>query len=192
MLNDPKYGIFNTSLCKAANDYVLMFEIDKPFAEAGNPFTARFLRSPDLRTWTLTPPECNYSKDRYTAPHALRWLDGWFYDFYLEAHAGYEMRAVRSRDLKSWTPSPLNPVLTASPTDKIIANPRLNDAQRTRVALALNLNNSDIDFCEWHGQLCINYSWGNQQGIEHLAEAIYDGSLADFLHGWFPEKPDPQ
>jgi hypothetical protein len=22
--------------------------------------------------------------------------------------------------------------------------------------------------------------------MEHLAEAVYDGSQADFLHGWFP------
>jgi pimeloyl-ACP methyl ester carboxylesterase len=189
VLNDPKYGIFNTSLCKATDDYVLMFEIDKPAEEAGTPFTARFVRSVDLRKWTLTPPECNYSKDRYTAPHALRWQDGWFYDFYLEAHSGYEMRVVRSRDLKNWFPSPLNPVLAASPWDKVIANPKLNDDQRARVALAVNLNNSDIDFCEWNGQLRINYSWGNQQGVEHLAEAIYDGSLAEFLHGWFPGPP---
>ena len=154
--------------------------------EAGIPFTARFARSRDLRKWTLTPPECNYAKDRYTAPHALRWLEGWFYDFYLEAHDGYEMRVVRSRDLIHWHSSPLNPVLRAAAEDKIIANSKLNDAQRARIANAINLNNSDIDFCEWQGRLVINYSWGNQQGIEHLAEAVYDGSLAQFLNGWFP------
>ena len=186
VLDDPRYGIFNTSVCKTSNDFVLMFEIDKPAEEAGNPFTARFLRSPDLKTWKLTPPECNYSKDRYTAPHALRWLDGWFYDFYLEAYNGYEMRVVRSHDLKTWIPSPLNPVLSGSPADKIIANPALTDDQRTRIALASNRNNSDIDFTEWHGQLRINYSWGNQLGVEHLSEAIYDGSLKQFLNGWFP------
>ncbi len=32
------------------------------------------------------PPECNYAKDRYSAPHCLRWLDGWFYNFYLEGN----------------------------------------------------------------------------------------------------------
>jgi hypothetical protein len=32
------------------------------------------------------------------------------------------------------------------------------------------------------------YSWGNQLGIEHLAEAVYDGTQAQFLRGWFPEK----
>ena len=51
----------------------------------------------------------------------------------------------------------------------------------------MNLNNSDIDFCEIQGQVVINYSWGNQQGIEHLAEARYAGTLDQFLKGWFPE-----
>jgi pimeloyl-ACP methyl ester carboxylesterase len=188
VINDGRYGIFNTSLCKANKEFVLMFEIDKPVEEAGNPFTARFAKSPDLRHWTITTAECNYSKDRYTAPHALRWLNGWYYDFYLEAKNGYEMRLVRSRDLIHWEPSPLNPILRASPEDKLISNATINDAQRTRIANAVNLNNSDIDFCEWQGRLAINYSWGNQLGTEHLAEAVYDGSLEQFLNGWFPEK----
>ncbi len=188
VLNDPRYGIFNTSLCRDATGFVLMFEIDKPVEEAGAPFTARFAKSADLQTWTLTPPECNYSKDRYTAPHALRWLNGWYYDFYLEAHDGYEMRLVRSRDLIHWEPSPLNPVLRHSAEDKIIANSNLTDPQRTRIALATNINNSDIDFCEYQGRLTLNYSWGNQQGTEHLATAVYDGSLQQFLEGWFPPR----
>jgi lysophospholipase L1-like esterase len=182
-----KYGIFNTSVCKTSDEFILMFEIDKPVEEAGAAFTARFAKSKDLRAWTVTPPECNYAKDRYTAPHCLRWLNGWFYDFYLEAHDGYELRVVRSPDLIKWEASPLNPVLKASPEDRRIANPKMSDAQRARVANAVDLNNSDIDFCEYDGALRITYSWGNQQGMEHLAEAVYDGSEAEFLRGWFPE-----
>jgi pimeloyl-ACP methyl ester carboxylesterase len=182
-----RYGIFNTSVCRAGDEFVLMFEIDRPAEEAGVPFTARFAKSDDFRDWTITSPECNYAKDRYTAPHCLRWLDGWFYDFYLEARNGYELRLVRSRDLVHWQPSPLNPVLRASPEDKLIANAKLNPEQRARIANAVNLNNSDLDFCEWQGRLLLNYSWGNQQGVEHLAEAVYDGTEAQFLRGWFPE-----
>jgi lysophospholipase L1-like esterase len=186
VLAPGRYGVFNTSVCRAAGDFVLMFEIDRPTEEAGAAFTARFLRSKDLRTWTLTSPDCNYAKDRYTAPHALRWHDGWFFDFYLEAHRGYELRVVRSRDLVHWEPSPFNPVLRASPEDKIISNTKLSASQRQRISEAVDLNNSDIDFCEWQGRLSITYSWGNQQGVEHLAEAAYDGSLAQFLNSWFP------
>src|SRR5262249_38473342 len=54
-----RYGSFNTTICRAGDEFVLMFEIDRPKDEAGVPFTARFAKSPDLRHWTLTPPECN-------------------------------------------------------------------------------------------------------------------------------------
>lgn len=83
---------------------------------------------------------------------------------------------VRSRDLVKWESSPLNPVQRASPEDKLIANPKLTEPQRARIRIAVNINNSDLDFYEWHGRLVIDYSWGKQQGIEHLAEAVYDGS----------------
>jgi hypothetical protein len=187
VLHLPGYGLFNTSLCRAADGYVLMFEVGRPPAVAGVPFTARFARSKDLRQWELTPPRCTYSKDRYTAPHCLRYANGYFYNFYLEACDGYEQRVVRSRDLVRWTPSPLNPVLRASPEDRLIANPRLNQTQRQRIATAVNVNNSDIDFCQFEGRLVIHYSWGDQQGVEHLAEARFDGTEVQFLEGWFPQ-----
>jgi hypothetical protein len=183
----PGFGIFNTSLTRAEKKFVLMFEIGRPVEQAGKPFTARFATSEDLRKWEITPTDNNYSKDRYTAPHCLRYLDGYYYDFYLEAHNGYEMRVVRSKDLVNWTPSPLNPVLKASPEDKIIANIGLSDEVRRKIEEAENCNNSDIDFCEHNGSLIINYSWGNQRGVEFLAEASYEGTTEQFLKGWFPE-----
>lgn len=179
------FGICNTSLTKTGDGYCLMFEIHLPKEQAGTAFTARFAFSDDLRHWRLTPPECNYALDRYTAPHCLRWLDGWFYDFYLEAFEGYETRVVRSRDLVHWVPSPRNPVLKASPEDKQILNPVITAAERERIAKAEDINNSDIDFCEYEGRLIVSYSWGNQQGNEFLAEGVYDGTLAAFLTGWF-------
>ncbi len=187
-LDLPGYGIFNTSMCRAGTDYVLMFEVGRPPEVAGERFTARFAVSSDLQRWELTPPECTYSKDRYTAPHALRWHDGFFYNFYLEHIAGgWDQRVVRSPDLIQWTSSPLNPVLAAADEDRRIASPRLTPAERQRIATAENCNNSDIDFCAFRGELVINYSWGNQHGVEHLAEAVYRGSEAEFLTGWFPE-----
>src|SRR5207249_3595896 len=149
---------FNTSLCKAGSEYVLAFEIDKPAAEAGVPFTIRFLKSRDLQAWTLTPSACNFSKERYSAAPCLRWSEDSFYLFYLEAHQGYETRLVRSRDLVNWEASPLNPVLRASAEDKKIANPNLTREQRSAIAAAKNINNSDLDFCEYQGRLILNYS----------------------------------
>jgi hypothetical protein len=188
-LNLPGFGIYNSSICKAGDKYVLMFEIDKPEDRAGLGFTAQFAESTDLHTWTLLPPECNYARDRYTAPHCLRYLDGYYYNFYLEAFSNpthYHQYVVRSPDLIVWEQSPLNPVLMPGPADKVIFNKSLTAEQRAKVAEALDNNNSDIDFCEYHGRLIINYSWGNQQGNEYLAEAYYDGTLEQFLKGWFP------
>lgn len=183
----PGVGIFNTSICKSDDCYVLMYEIGKPPELAGQRFTALFAKSKDMRLWELLPPECNYAKDRYTAPHCLRYLDGWFYNFYLESNSGYEQRIVRSKDLVHWEPSLLNPVLRFSEEDKKIANSQFTAQQRQQIAQAENINNSDIDFCQYKGRLIINYSWGNQRGKEHLAEAIYEGTLEQFLRGWFPD-----
>ena len=186
-LNLPGYGMFNTSLCKANDTYVLMFEVGKPPEVAGHRFTARFATSKDLKDWTLTAPECTYDKGRYTAPHCLRYHDGYYYNFYLEATGGgYDQRVVRSQDLIHWEPSPCNPILKADGADKQIANPNLTPEQQSRIRDAKNINNSDFDYCEYKGELIINYSWGNQQGIEHLAEARYAGSEAAFLKALFP------
>jgi hypothetical protein len=191
------FGIFNTSICKAEDKYVLMFEIDKPKEQAGVAFTARFATSKDMRNWTITPPECNYAKDRYTAPHCLRYLDGYFYNFYLESVRGYEPHGhgyetcvVRSKDLIHWERSPFT-VLSASQVDRLILNPNFSKEERQKIARVANINNSDIDMCEYKGQVLIQYAWGDQSelgdNIAVLAEAVYDGTMEQFLRGWFPE-----
>ncbi|MEQ6118421.1 hypothetical protein [Reichenbachiella sp. MALMAid0571] len=184
----PGFGIFNTSMTRDEEGFVLMFEIGKPDERSGERFTANFAKSKDLKKWEVLSPDHNYAKDRYTAPHCLRYLDGYYYNFYLEAHDGYEMRVVRSKDLIQWEASPLNPVLKASDEDKRIANPNLSEKLLEEVSNAININNSDIDFCEFNGKLVINYSWGNQRGEEFLAEGYYEGTLQQFLLGWFPEE----
>lgn len=184
-LTAVRYRYFNTSITRDDQGYTLMFEISTPPEECGVPFTARFAQSTDLERWELTPPECHYAKDRYTAPHCLRWLDGWYYNFYLEQCDGFVQRVARSQDLARWRTSPLDPVMAPHPDDRRIANPALTAAERRRIATAEDINNSDIDFIEWQGGLEITYSWGNQRGVEFLAAARYDGSLQQFLEGWF-------
>jgi hypothetical protein len=180
-------GICNTSLCKTGDGYVMSIEQTSPGG-----FPARFLESKDLVTWTLMPEECRHQLGRYNAAHCLRWLDGWYYLFYLEADKphGYEQYVTRSRDLIHWESSPLNPVLAASSEDKLILNPLLTGQDRADIAKNGDSNNSDIDFCESKGRLIINYCWGTQggPGHEYVAEAEFKGSLAEFLTGWFPKK----
>jgi hypothetical protein len=184
----PGWGLFNTSVCKAGNQYVMAIEVGKPPEVVGVPFTMRFAESKNLLNWNLLPKVCVYTKERYSACPALRFLDGWFYMTYLEARPGpnYETYVVRSRDLIRWESSPLNPVLKASPEDKLIANPKLTADQRAKIARAVDLNNSDVDLCEFRGNTIITYGSGNQQGTEFLSEAVYEGSLASFFNGFFP------
>ncbi|MDG3006407.1 hypothetical protein [Paludisphaera mucosa] len=187
-LDLPGWGLFNTSVCKAGDRYVMAIEVGKPPEVVGVPFTTRFAESADLKTWALLPEDRVYTRERYVACPSIRHLDGDFYMTYLETLPGprYETYIVRSKDLIHWQPSRFNPILAASPQDKAIANPRLDDEQRTKIAGAVDRNNSDMDFCEFHGRTIINYSWGNQQGTEFLAEAVHDGSLASFLKAFFP------
>jgi hypothetical protein len=184
----PGWGLYNTSVCKADGRYVMAVEVGEPKEVVGVPFTIFFAESKDLLTWKLLPLECVYSKEKYTACPALRWLDGYFYMIYLEARPGptYESHIVRSKDMRRWESSRLNPVLAFSEDDKRIANSKLTPDQRKAIAQARDINNSDVDLCEFNGKTMIYYSWGNQQGKEFLAEAVYEGTLASFLKGWFP------
>jgi alpha-L-fucosidase len=186
----PGWAIYNTSVCKGKGRYVMAFEVGKPAEVAGRPFTNRFAVSDDLVHWQLLPEPHVFTKERYSACPSIRYLDGYFYMFYLEARPGptYETHLVRSTDLVHWESSPLNPVLRHGPEDRRVANPQLSPAERKRIASATNINNSDFDLCEYNGRVVIYYSWGNQRGVEHLAEASYNGTLAQFLKGFFPRQ----
>ena len=182
------WGLYNASVCKADSRYVMAVEVGAPKEVVGVPFTIFFAESRDLHTWKLLPQECVYSKEKYTACPALRYIDGYFYMIYLETRPGptYETHIIRSKDLKSWESSKLNPVLAFSNDDKKIANPKLTPEQQKAIAQAKDINNSDLDLCEFQGKTIIYYSWGNQQGTEFLAEAVYEGTLASFVRGYFP------
>lgn len=192
----PDWTLYNTAVCKTDAGYVMAVEVGAPPEVVGVRFTMRYLTSPDLRQWTLLGDECVYTKDRYSACPVLHFLDGFVYMIYLERkpvpegieeqwHA-YAPHIIRSKDLAVWEDSPLNPVMSHSSEDKRIANPKLSPEQRDRIASALNLNNSDVDLCEYGGKTIIYYSWGNQHGTEFLAEAEYEGTLAEFIRGFFP------
>jgi len=181
------HQICNTSLCKTNTGYALMFEISGT-EEAGKGFTPRFLTSKDLQTFKVTPKECTYGRDRYAAPHCLRFHNGWYYSFHLEAGKpkGFEQYVFRSKDLKNWESSPLNPVLAASEEDRQIARNGFTVEEKESIIASKDVNNSDIDFCEYKGELIFTYSWGDQAGHEFLAEAFYKGNMGEFLEAWFP------
>jgi len=185
----PGWSIYNTGVCKKNGQYVLLMEISTPAEEAGVPFTFRFATSPDMIHWELTPRECVFQKDRYAGGPSIYCVDDeYYYVLYLEAYPGpcYANCIARSRDLIHWEYSPINPVMMFNEfEDKQIANPFLTLEEQQLIAESLDINNSDLELCEFNGRTIIYYSWGNQQGMEFLAEASYEGPVAAFLRSWF-------
>ena len=187
----PGWKIYNMNIARMGDTYTLMIEISAPVEEAGTiPFTFRFLQSKDMINWKLTPSDHVFQKDRYCGSPALYTLDGdpHYYVGYLEEYPGYRFgnSLARSKDLVHWEYSPINPVLMYNEfEDKQIASPFLTPEDRARIQAALDTNNSDMELCEYHGRTIIYYSWGDQRGTEFLAEASYEGSMKDFLTGFF-------
>ncbi len=158
---------YNTSVCSDGERHVMAIETND---SRWPNFTIRFAVSDDLVTWTTLPVEqAIYGTDRYTACPSFRHHDGFYYMWYLERPETwwFETFLTRSRDLLHWEESPANPILRPDPDE--------------------NINNSDIDFCEFAGNVVIYYSWGSQRGDEHLAHAAHDGTLADWLRECYPE-----
>jgi alpha-L-fucosidase len=186
-LNLPGWGIFNTSVCKSPAGYVMAFEAGEPAEIVGQRFTMFFAHSDNLRDWSPGPLEEVFTKDKYSACPALRFYGEWYYMVYLESvpQGHYAPYVVRSRDLVTWEESPRNPLFAADDEDKQIANPALTEAQCQHIAAATNINNSDVDFCTYQGVTTISYSWGNQQGIEFLAQATFAGTEQELLEAMF-------
>ena len=189
----PGWKIFNMNIAERAGVYTLMIEISRPIEEAGQTFTFRFLQSTDMTNWTLTPSECVFQKDRFAGSPALYAFedDPYYYVGYLEAYPlkRYANSIARSTDFINWEYSPINPVLMYNEfEDKQIASPFLTPEDRKRIEEALDVNNSDMELCEYLGRTLIYYSWGDQRGTEFLAEAWYEGPMHEFLKAWFEPK----
>lgn len=187
-LDLPGFEIFNNSVCRGGDRYVMAFEIGGPPAECGVRFTMQFAESRDLLHWKRIP-DFAFSKEYYTACPAIRFFDGQFYMIYVVYQPGriLEPYIARSRSLQYWELSPFNPLFSPSPEDRIIANPELTDEERDWIATAANCNNSDLDLCEYEGKVIIYYAWGNQLGNESLAYAEYDGPMHELFLGFFPD-----
>lgn len=175
IVEDPAYAGFNTSVCKTDDGYMMIFELGKPLELVGVPYTMFFAFSRDLNSWEVLPDAC-FAKDHYSGGPMLRYFAGYYYVFYLNipGENAYETCVARSRDLKNWEYSPKNPVLSFGDGDKILA-PDFPMAEAERVRSAQDINTSDLDMCEYNGNLELIYSWGNQHGTEFLARGQVPG-----------------
>ena len=187
----PGFEIYNMNIAKKYGKYTLMIEISAPVDESGTvPFTFRFLQSDDMINWSFTPKECVFQKERYAGSPGLYTLvdDPYYYVTYLEEYpmCCYANCIARSKDFINWEYSLLNPVLMYDEyEDKKIASPFLSKDDRMLIDAALDINNSDMEICEFLGRTIIYYSWGDQLGHEFLAEACYEGTMKEFLQGFF-------
>lgn len=181
--------LYNTSVCKGADGYIMAIEIGGSNPIVGRPFTIIFAKSENLLDWELlSTDEHVYSQDRYTACPSIRYYDGYYYIVYLEGMPCYRWipYIVRSRDLKTFELGIVQPFMWFDDDDKIVQNPeRFTREQLEYIENAVDCNNSDVDFCDYEGKTVILYSWGNQYGKEFLAEASYDGTLEELLKSYF-------
>ncbi len=84
----PGWGIYNTSVCRAGDRYFMAIEMGEPVKIVGVRFTIFFAESEDLLGWRMLPLDRVFSKERYTACPALRFLDDQYCMIYLEARPG--------------------------------------------------------------------------------------------------------
>ena len=184
LFTNPGWSYCNTGLTKGPDGYVLLVEAgydDNTSEEirnyVGEYYTMFFFTSPDLKTWTqLDPERYHLTNERYSGGPWLKYSDGWYYAFQLERLPGmrYTNYIYRSKDLETWEMGKYNPVLMPSNEDKQIS-PNMIDVTEEdleRIRKCYNINNSDIDLCEWKGQTYITYGCGNQQALVLQAQKM--------------------
>ncbi len=167
----PREGgehLFNTSVCKDDQGYVMAYESDKPVT-----FCFKFARSADLARWDKLPGLVFTGVNReYSACPALRYFAPYYYVIYLHAaipgHRGWVPFMARSRDLAAWELSPFNPILEAGPGEGV--------------------NNSDVDLFERDGRTYLYYATGDQATWGAVRVAQYDGPMREFFEGHFSER----
>ena len=187
ILTGEGWGGYNTSLCRAGNRYVMVYELGRPEELVGRKFTMFFAESDDLHEWH-TIPGAVFGREFYTGAPLLRYFDGMFYFFYIDSKDGvFRTRVARSRDLTAWDICP-TPVMTHDDAADRVIHPkaRLTETQRTLAESAVNCNVSDLDFCFHEGRLVCAYSWGNQRGTEFRARGEVEGMTEqEFCESFF-------
>jgi len=169
---EPREHLFNSSVCKGPEGFVMAYETNDPAWPA---FTIKFAVSKNLESWTKVP-DAVFGKKRYTACPTIRFVNGTYYLLYLEQRTPrwfFETYIARSKDLKSWELSPANPVLSPDAIDD-------------------GINASDPDLAEFGGKTYLYYSVGDQRTWMNIKRAVFSGTMAEFLESWFkiPGIPD--
>lgn len=198
------FELFNTSVCRGDGKY--MMAVEAAWAgqgsgdqenKIGNPYigvyyTEFFAESADLENWTVLPFEKCYTKARYCACPALRYTGGYYYMICLEELplTHYAPYIYRTKDFETWEIGLYNPILLASEEDRTVKKGVILPEDIVRLnETMVDINNSDVDLCEYKGKTYVVYCSGNQ-GITRefnglVCEAVYDGPMSELLEAYF-------
>jgi predicted GH43/DUF377 family glycosyl hydrolase len=156
--NDRTY--FNTSVTPAANGtFTMAIETCEQYTVC---FNVRFFQSTDLYNWTEIG--AIFKPDIYAACPTIRYINGFYYVFYLRSNRYFSTYVSRSADLVTWEDS-----------SSVVLFPTEEEG----------IDNSDMDFVEFNGELIIIYAVGDQTTYTNINSAKYHGSLADFVAEFF-------
>jgi len=189
VIGAPEWGIYNGTVCRAGDHFVMGIQMAEPLWFVVVPFTFFFAESKDLKKWKLNF-DAVFGRQKYVDTPMIRYFDGWYYLFYVAGSydAGFEERVVRSRDMRNWLHSPLNPILQTSVQDRELANTGFTPKQQKRIQTVHNINNSDLQMCAYGSGLYMTYIWGDQKNNNFLAEAeIRNMTEQEFCEACFPE-----
>ena len=197
------FELFNTSVCQGPDGYMMAVEcawqgqskgkgnlVNNPYI--GEYYTEFFASSPDLANWTLLSFDTAYTPARYCACPALRWCEGYYYMICLESLplGRYAPYIYRTKDFDAWEIGLYNPILWPSEEDRRVKEGvALPQDVAKENETHVDVNNSDVDLCEYEGKTYVVYCAGHQaqaQGMNGLVcEAVYDGPMREFLSAYF-------
>ncbi len=190
LLSNPGWVYYNTALTKGPDGYVLLMEAGSPQEHVGVGFTFFFATSPDLIHWTFMDYDRGFSKERYNGGPWMKYSEGYYYviSVTLLPCDRFTNYIFRTRDFIDWEVGAYNPLLMPDEDDRLIS-PRavdMDEAFLESMKTAFISSDSDIDMCDYNGKTYICYNVGNQLGTTGwLAEAEYDGTVAEFLKANF-------
>lgn len=159
--------LFNSSLCKGPEGFVLAYESNTPDYPA---FTVKLATSKDLQSWTKLP-EATFGTNRYTACPEIHYSNGYYYVLYLESRKPrhyFETCVTRSADLKHWELSSANPVLSPQGLDE-------------------GVNASDPALVEFEGKTHVYFSVGDQLTWMNVKQGVFPGTADEFFARWYKQ-----
>ncbi len=200
LLTNPGWKYYNSQLAHGENEWMIVLETGPVYTEMGedesprkyvgnNNWTMFFAKSYDMENWEFSDYEKPFSKEYHAGGPCLKYSDGWYYllcDCAIPRRI-FTSYMYRTRDFDNWYVGYYNPIIMPSDEDKKISPnyKDLTNEERERLKTAFNVNNTDLDICEWQGKTYINYCCGNQLGNYWMCDAVCDMPLADFFKAYF-------